>query len=116
MNSFQKLISYNNVLKLYHININTTLLINQMTLLNIHENIKEKLEYFHSKHKIPNIIFHGPTGSGKRTIVHDFIHKIYENDKEKIKNLIKEIIKKNDETITRLSDFKMGKGAYFGSE
>jgi predicted transcriptional regulator len=33
-----------------------------------------------------------------------------------IKDLIKEIIKKNDETITRLSDFKMGKGAYFGSE
>jgi Cdc6-like AAA superfamily ATPase len=59
-----------------------------MTLLNIHENIKEKLEYFHSKHKIPNIIFHGPTGSGKRTIVHDFIQKIYENDKEKIKNFV----------------------------
>lgn len=33
-----------------------------------------------------------------------------------IKDLIKEIIKNNDETITRLSDFKMGKGAYFGSE
>jgi len=33
-----------------------------------------------------------------------------------IKDLIKEIIKENDETITRLSDFKMGKGAYFGSE
>jgi len=59
-----------------------------MTLLNIHQNIKEKLEYFHSKHKIPNIIFHGPSGSGKRTIVHDFIHKIYENDKEKIKNFV----------------------------
>jgi len=33
-----------------------------------------------------------------------------------IKDLIKEIIKKNDDIITRLSDFKMGKGAYFGSE
>ena len=59
-----------------------------MLLLNIHQNIKEKLEYFHSKHKIPNIIFHGPTGSGKRTIVHDFINKIYENDKERIKNFV----------------------------
>jgi DNA polymerase III delta prime subunit len=59
-----------------------------MSLLNIHQNIKEKLEYFHSKHKIPNIIFHGPTGSGKRTIVNDFIHKIYEKDKEKIKNFV----------------------------
>jgi CBS domain-containing protein len=33
-----------------------------------------------------------------------------------IKDLIKEIIKKNDELIARLSDFKIGKGAYFGSE
>ena len=59
-----------------------------MPILNIHQNIKEKLEYFHSKRKIPNIIFHGPTGSGKRTIVHDFIQKIYENDKDKIKNFV----------------------------
>jgi DNA polymerase III delta prime subunit len=54
--------------------------------LNIHQTIKEKLSYFHKIHKIPNIIFHGPSGSGKRTIVNDFIHKIYDNDKEKIKN------------------------------
>jgi len=33
-----------------------------------------------------------------------------------IKDLIKEIINENDDIITRLSDFKMGKGAYFGSE
>ena len=33
-----------------------------------------------------------------------------------IKDLIREIIKKNDDIITRLSDFKIGKGAYFGSE
>jgi DNA polymerase III delta prime subunit len=57
-----------------------------MTILNIHQSIKEKLEYFYSKHKIPNIIFHGPSGSGKRTIVNEFIHRIYENDRDKIKN------------------------------
>ena len=56
--------------------------------LNIHQNIKEKLDYFHEIHKIPNIIFHGPTGSGKRTIVNDFIHKIYDNDREKIKTFV----------------------------
>ena len=33
-----------------------------------------------------------------------------------IKDLIKEITKKNDDIITRLSDFKIGKGGYFGSE
>jgi len=57
-----------------------------MTTLNIHQTIKEKLSYFHKIHKIPNIIFHGPSGGGKRTIVNEFIHKIYNNDKDKIKN------------------------------
>jgi predicted transcriptional regulator len=33
-----------------------------------------------------------------------------------IKDLIKEINQKNSETITRLTDFGMGKGAYFSSE
>lgn len=33
-----------------------------------------------------------------------------------IKDLIKEIMKKNSDIITRLSDFKLGKGAFFGSE
>jgi predicted transcriptional regulator len=33
-----------------------------------------------------------------------------------IKDLIKEVMKDKDEIITRLADFKMGKGAYFGSE
>jgi DNA polymerase III delta prime subunit len=57
-------------------------------ILNIHNSIKEKLNYFHSIHKIPNIIFHGPTGSGKRTIVHEFINTIYNNDRDKIKALV----------------------------
>jgi len=57
-------------------------------LLNIHQNIKDKLDCFQSKHKIPNIIFHGPSGSGKRTIVNEFIHNIYDNDREKIKSLV----------------------------
>lgn len=33
-----------------------------------------------------------------------------------IKDLIKEVMKDKDEIITRLADFKLGKGAYFGSE
>lgn len=33
-----------------------------------------------------------------------------------VKDLIKEIIKNKTDIITRLSDFKIGKGAYFGSE
>jgi len=57
-------------------------------MLNIHQSIKEKLEYFQQNHKIPNIIFHGPSGCGKRTIVSEFISNIYENDREKIKSLV----------------------------
>ena len=57
-------------------------------ILQIHQSIKEKLEYFQNIHKIPNILFHGPSGSGKRTIVNEFIHKIYDNDREKIKAFV----------------------------
>ena len=57
-------------------------------ILNIHSLIKEKLQYFYSTRKIPNIIFHGPSGSGKRTIVHEFIQNIYENNRDKIKSLV----------------------------
>jgi replication factor C small subunit len=56
--------------------------------LQIHQNIKNKLNYFHEMHKIPNILFHGPSGSGKRTIVNEFIHKIYDDDREKIKSFV----------------------------
>ena len=56
--------------------------------LQIHQSIKNKLNYFHEKHKIPNIIFHGPSGSGKRTIVNEFIYKIYENNRDTIKSFV----------------------------
>ncbi len=56
--------------------------------LNIHQTIIEKLNYFYEIHKIPNIIFHGPSGSGKRTIVNNFIQKIYNNDKDIIKTYV----------------------------
>jgi DNA polymerase III delta prime subunit len=56
--------------------------------LNIHQTIKEKLNYFYEIRKIPNILFHGPTGSGKRAIVNEFIHKIYDSDREKIKSFV----------------------------
>ena len=46
-------------------------------ILNIHQNIYDRLDYFINASKIPNIIFHGDSGSGKRTIVNNFINKIY---------------------------------------
>jgi GTPase SAR1 family protein len=56
--------------------------------LDIHSSIRDKLDYFYKIHKIPNIIFHGSSGSGKKTIVNEFIHKIYNNNKEKIKDFV----------------------------
>ena len=53
--------------------------------LPIHDKIYQKLDYFRQSNKIPHIIFHGTSGSGKRTIVNNFIDKIYENDKHKVK-------------------------------
>jgi DNA polymerase III delta prime subunit len=59
-----------------------------MTSLQIHQQIKEKLKYFHDNHKIPNIIFNGPSGSGKSTIVNEFISLIYNNNIENIKKMV----------------------------
>lgn len=54
----------------------------------IHKNIKNKLNYFIENHSIPHIIFYGKSGSGKRYILNYFINKIYNHDKEKIKEYV----------------------------
>lgn len=51
----------------------------------IHQNIQDKINYFLTTKNIPHIIFHGPSGTGKKTIVYHFINEIYQNDKHKIK-------------------------------
>lgn len=53
-----------------------------------HENnfVASKLNYFIQIRKIPNIVFHGSSGCGKRTIVGDFINRIYGGDRVRIKN------------------------------
>ena len=53
-----------------------------------HPEIDEKLNFFLKTGKIPNIIFHGASGSGKRTIVNKFIANIYQNNKTLIKNYV----------------------------
>ena len=57
-----------------------------MNKINIHERVKERLDKFISRNNIPHIIFHGPSGSGKRTILNEFINKIYNNDDKKKRN------------------------------
>lgn len=53
--------------------------------MNIHKTIYKKLDHFLKSEKVPNLLFHGSSGSGKRTIVNYFINKIYNQDKYKIK-------------------------------
>ena len=57
-------------------------------MLDNHAHIQSKLDYFISSKKIPNIIFHGSSGSGKRTITDDFLYKIYDGNREKMKKHI----------------------------
>lgn len=45
----------------------------------MHDTIIQTLQQFHSNNKIPNILFHGPSGSGKKTIVSTFIKMIYKS-------------------------------------
>jgi DNA polymerase III delta prime subunit len=50
------------------------------------EEIDRKLNYFYETKKIPNIIIYGSNGTGKKTIIHSFLNKIYQSDKHKIKS------------------------------
>lgn len=50
--------------------------------------VKNKLDFFLHSKKIPHIIFHGPSGTGKRTIVNQFLSNIYGHDKAKMKSNI----------------------------
>ena len=40
----------------------------------------EKLEAFLASRHIPNLILHGPSGAGKRTLLRDFLRRIYGGD------------------------------------
>lgn len=54
--------------------------------LNIHKNIYEKLDQYITSNIVPNLLFYGENGSGKKKIVYSFINKIYNNDPILIKN------------------------------
>ena len=49
--------------------------------------VREKLDNFIKTNKVPHIIFHGPSGSGKRTLVNDFVRRIYNHDAQKISEM-----------------------------
>ena len=48
--------------------------------LPIPPSVLQRLSYFIQTRKIPHLLFHGNSGTGKRTIVNQFIREIYQND------------------------------------
>jgi hypothetical protein len=57
-------------------------------MLDIHGDIRQKLQYFIAQKKIPNLIFHGVSGCGKNTLAWNFIRSIYANDKAMMKDYV----------------------------
>jgi len=57
-----------------------------MSRENNHADIRAKLQYFLTTKKIPNIIFHGESLSGKRGLLNEFLHHIYQGDRVKMKS------------------------------
>lgn len=57
--------------------------------LDIHSEIKKKLDKFAKTNSVPNILLYGSCGSGKRYLVNYLINIIYNNDKNIIKNYVK---------------------------
>ena len=47
--------------------------------------VQEKLTYFVRTKTVPHIIFHGASGTGKRTLVNEFLTMIYGGDVAKLK-------------------------------
>jgi hypothetical protein len=54
-------------------------------IMPIHQHIEDKLDGFLKTNKVPNLLFHGTSGCGKRTLVDRFISKIYNGDNRRIK-------------------------------
>tara|TARA_B100001175_G_scaffold271696_1_gene244511 strand:+ start:298 stop:1089 length:792 start_codon:yes stop_codon:yes gene_type:complete len=57
-------------------------------MIPIHSSVQNRLDSFHASKKVPNLIFHGASGTGKQTIVHNFLKQIYDNDRAKMKSNI----------------------------
>jgi hypothetical protein len=54
-------------------------------LLEIHGDISQKLNVFIEKRLVPNILMYGPSGSGKKHLINNFILKVYNYDRSVVK-------------------------------
>jgi len=53
--------------------------------LNVNKPIVKMLDEFLINSRVPNILFNGPSGTGKKKLVFNYLNKIYNNDTEIIK-------------------------------
>jgi hypothetical protein len=60
-------------------------------MLSIHANIQNRLDGFLKNDSIPNMVFHGPSGSGKRTVVYNFIARLYGEDRELMSGYVMDV-------------------------
>jgi len=74
------------------------------TTLDIHHNIKKLLSSFIEDNKVPHLLFYGDYGSGKKTLVNNFINEFYKKSLNKNDN-------KNDYILK--VDCAHGKGIKF---
>ena len=56
--------------------------------LEIHTEIYNQLDNYYNENRVPNIIFHGRNGCGKKTIVKNYINKIYKTKEEQKKYVL----------------------------
>ena len=56
--------------------------------LDIHKEIKEKLNTFLQNNNVPHLLFYGPHGSGKKTLVYDYIQQLYPDREEYKQNVM----------------------------
>jgi DNA polymerase III delta prime subunit len=49
----------------------------------MHEELKTVLQYYHTNSCVPNLLFFGPNGSGKKSLVEWFLNILFEGVKEK---------------------------------
>ena len=56
--------------------------------LDIHKDIYDQLDHYHKNNRVPNIIFHGQSGCGKKTIVRNYISKIFSSEEDRKKYVL----------------------------
>lgn len=57
-------------------------------MLSIHKNIYTALEYYKKTQNVPNILFHGESGCGKKTIVKTFVDSLYSSPDDRKKYIL----------------------------